>query len=1000
MNVKIVVGAVALLAEWLMPGETRAASPPLGRKPNIIFILADDLGYADLGCYGQNARQAQDLPAIATPEIDKLANEGMRFAQCYSGHTVCAPSRCSLMTGYHTGHTRVRQNFGSDGNRVALQPSDFTVAELLKQANYTTGLVGKWGLGDETPELLSGVPNNQGFDYFYGYLDQADAHYYYPTHLWENHQQVPTGGEYSHDLFTTKAINFIQQCQDRPFFLYLAYTIPHADFVVPDLGPYANANWPQQEYKTYAAMIWRMDYDIGRIMTLLKSLGLDNHTIVFFASDNGPASGQVEPSKVDFFDSNGPFRGVKTDLSEGGIRVPMIVRWPGTIAAQAVSEDAWAFCDVMPTFADIVGLSPPTGIDGISVLGTLLGMPRERREYLYWEDSSSSLTQAVRVGNWKAWRQKSNNLPPLDDFRLYNLAQDIGEITDVAHSNPLVAARISQIMGTCRTDSSAYYSIPYQCSGGASLEGVTLVRYVGRTGCGALTTAVEGAGPYTDGSHTIAAGGLPGAYRDGVLVQWANNDRTLAISEYIDLFMAYDAKVSVAYRTNANKPSWWTGGYAQTSDTLTVSGFTGGNRTFEVRSRTVPAGSELILPGNYYGGGNADAGYIVIVNKDTSATTSPTIAIHPTNQTVQAGHQVTFTAAGCGTWPLGLQWQKRIATSAWSNLPGATGSSYSISAAALADNGSSYRCIVSNAFGNVTSDEAAVTVVPKLDPPFSLLADWPLDETSGTAATDVSWQGHDGLLQGTTRVPGRVGGALSFDGIHDCVSTSWQGITAANPRTVCLWVKCTTASGKPLLARGDDRVTGGTWHLLLNANPADGTVGAIRTDVNGGYAIGSISITDGNWHHVASVLPETDVTTVLHYVDGNLDGVSGSRPLAVNTVAGFQSVTLGAGTNGGAMQYFAGCLDEIQVHDRALSEETIRLLAGPPARLMPGDFDRDGDVDQEDFGCLQSCLAGPGSYPPAGCSEADFDGDLDVDNHDLDRFSECFNGPNREPPCW
>src|SRR5262244_3630282 len=342
-------------------------------RPNIIFIQADDLGYGDLSCYGQRK--------FKTPNIDRLAAEGLRFTQYYAGGTVCAPSRSALMTGQHTGHTRIRGNA-----RYPLLPEDVTVAEVLKAtpgARYKTALIGKWGLGEAG---TTGVPNRQGFDYFFGYLNQRHAHNYYPTFLWRNEEQVKLRNvvpeedkegagnstnrlDYSHDLIAEESLKFIEQNGRSPFFLYLAFTIPHANneagkkgMEVPDQGEFASKDWPEQE-RAKAAMITRMDRDVGRLMALLKKLGIDDNTIVFFTSDNGPhREGGADP---DFFDSNGPLRGIKRDLYEGGIRVPMIARWPGRIKSRgggAKSDQVWAHWDFLPTVAEIAGVKPPDNI--------------------------------------------------------------------------------------------------------------------------------------------------------------------------------------------------------------------------------------------------------------------------------------------------------------------------------------------------------------------------------------------------------------------------------------------------------------------------------------------------------------------------------------------------------------------------------------------------------------------------------------------------------------
>jgi arylsulfatase A-like enzyme len=418
----------------------------VARKPNIIFILADDLGYGNVGSYGQKV--------IRTPHLDRMAVEGVRFTQCYAGSTVSAPSRCALMTGFHTGHARVRGNA-----RVPLRPEDLTVAEILKNEGYTTGIVGKWGLGE--PDT-TGIPTRQGFDYWFGYLNQGHAHNYYPDYLWRNEERIEIAenangkkGAYSHDLFTKEALDFIQRSQDTPFFLYLAYTIPHANnelgretgdgMEVPDSEPYTRESWPQVE-KGYAAMVTRMDRDVGKVVALLKTLGIDDDTAIFFTSDNGPhREGGHNP---EFFNDSGPLRGIKRDLYEGGIRVPMIARWPRSIKAGTVSDQVWAFWDFLPTAAEIAGAPPPPGIDGVSVLPALLGRSQKSSEYLYWEFYEGGFQQAVRMGDWKAVRR-----PPFSGIELYDLAHDIVEGRNVAPEHPDVVSRIAAIMNEARTDS-------------------------------------------------------------------------------------------------------------------------------------------------------------------------------------------------------------------------------------------------------------------------------------------------------------------------------------------------------------------------------------------------------------------------------------------------------------------------------------------------------------------------------------------------------------------
>ena len=434
--------------------------------PNIIWILADDLGYGDLGAYGQQR--------IQTPELDRMASEGMRFTDAYAGFTVCAPSRSVLMTGQHTGHTRVRRN-GTPG----LWAEDVTVAELLHQEGYTTALVGKWGLGMEDSP---GAPWRQGFDHFFGYLSQGHAHNFYPEFLMRNGDRVPLRNvvvrssrydgmsgvateriDYSHDLLMDEALQWIESKSDQPFFLYLALTIPHANneaggrdgggdpgisqvsadlglhrerigMEVPEAGIYQDEDWPGPQKGT-AAMITRMDTDIGRILDLLQSLGIDEQTLVFFSSDNGPhAEGGNDPF---FFDSNGPLQGYKRSLHDGGIRVPTIVRWPRHVPAGTVSDVPWYFADFLPTVAELVGFEPPNGIDGISVLPVLLGQQAEIAErFLYW-GGTPGRAEAVRWGKWKAVREGTD-----EAFELFDLSADIGEKTNVAADNPKVVGAI------------------------------------------------------------------------------------------------------------------------------------------------------------------------------------------------------------------------------------------------------------------------------------------------------------------------------------------------------------------------------------------------------------------------------------------------------------------------------------------------------------------------------------------------------------------------------
>lgn len=412
-------------------------------RPNIIFILADDLGYGDLGCYGQKR--------IRTPNLDRLAAEGMRFTQCYAGSTVCAPSRSVLMTGLHSGHTRIRGN-----SKHALKDEDVTVAEVLRRAGYQTGAIGKWGLGLEGS---SGHPNRQGFTEWFGFLDQTHAHNYYPDYLWRNDErkEIPGnagGGKavYAQDYFTKVATNFMRMSYLDPYFLYLAYTIPHANnelknkgMEVPSDAPYSSESWPEPE-RNKAAMITRLDSDVGLLLDRLRALNMEENTVIFFSSDNGPhREGGSDPT---FFKSSGPLRGIKRDLYEGGIRVPMIVRWPGRIQAGKVSDFVWGFQDFLPTAAALAGAGAPPKVDGISVLPHLLGQKQtNRHEFLYWEFHEQGFSQAVRMGDWKAVRSQGKAL------ELYDLKSDPGEEHDVAAGNADVVARIEEYLKSARTES-------------------------------------------------------------------------------------------------------------------------------------------------------------------------------------------------------------------------------------------------------------------------------------------------------------------------------------------------------------------------------------------------------------------------------------------------------------------------------------------------------------------------------------------------------------------
>lgn len=436
-------------------------------KPNIIFILADDLGYGELGSYGQKL--------IETPNLDRMAREGMRFTQFYAGSTVCAPSRSVLMTGQHLGRTTVRGNAGGRSREAqSLSAQDVTVARVLQQAGYATGLVGKWGLGELTH---AGEPRKQGFDYYYGFLNQGHAHNHYPNFLWRNGEKVtlpndltPLGTAegvgystnrvaYAGDLFAVDAREFVQRHKDRPFFLYYSLTTPHANNErsralgdgneVPDVAPYGDRPW-NQATKAHAAMITRMDRDIGALLAEVKKHGLDERTLVIFTSDNGPHNEGGPDYKPAFFTPSGPYSGLKRSLTDGGIRVPFIARWPGKIKAGSTSTHVGYFGDMMATFAELAATRPPADLNSITLVPTLLGRGQQQKhEYLYWEFYEQGVSQALLLeGRWKALRLKTPTAP----IQLFDLTQDPAEKADVAAANPAIIARVTELFKTVRHD--------------------------------------------------------------------------------------------------------------------------------------------------------------------------------------------------------------------------------------------------------------------------------------------------------------------------------------------------------------------------------------------------------------------------------------------------------------------------------------------------------------------------------------------------------------------
>ena len=458
--------AFLCLLSLVLPAVALGQSPQPKPKPNLIWIMADDLGYADLGCYGQKV--------IRTPNLDRMAAEGMRFTHFYAGATVCAPSRSVLMTGLHHGHTRVRGNAGQTNPAAqALKEGDVTVAGILQKAGYKTALIGKWGLGN-VGEAESGLPRKQGFDYFYGYLNQHHAHNHFPDYLWRNESKeplsniiVPVGEDgagyateaihFADDLFTDDALKFVSENQAKPFFLYWSLVIPHANNErgrilgdgahVPDYGPYADKDWPNPD-KGQAAMITRMDSYVGRMMKHLEQLGLAQNTLVVFTSDNGPHN----ESKHDLtrFNPSGPYTGIKRSLTDGGIRVPFIAWWPGKVKPGGESTHVGYFPDWLPTAVELAGAPAPEKTDGLSLVPVLTGKAeaQPKHEFLYWEFHEGGFKQATLYqGRWKGIRMGGPDAP----VQLFDQQNDVAEKTNVAAEHPQIAEKISAYLKTART---------------------------------------------------------------------------------------------------------------------------------------------------------------------------------------------------------------------------------------------------------------------------------------------------------------------------------------------------------------------------------------------------------------------------------------------------------------------------------------------------------------------------------------------------------------------
>ncbi len=439
------ISVTRILCLWLLT--LGIALHAADKKPNIIFILSDDIAMGDVGAYGQKK--------IKTPHLDQMAKEGTRYMQAYCGTTVCAPSRASLMTGLHTGHSPVRANFEAEPEgQFPLPANTLTVAKVLKEAGYATACMGKWGMGmfDTT-----GSPFRNGFDHFFGYNCQRHAHSYFPTYLYRNDQRFTLDGNsgkgvgkiYAQDLIAQDTLDWVRAHKDGPFFMFYAITLPHGKFEIDKQGDYAKEDWTEQQ-KNYAAMVTRLDSDVGRLLSLLKELKIDDNTIVFFSGDNGSSfNPNSEIGKVFDQTMGGQLRGFKRSMYEGGLRQAALVRWPGKVPAGRVTEEPWAFWDFLPTAAELAGAKLPKGAktDGLSLVSFLKGGPAPKREYFYWELHESKSIQAVRFGDWKAVKNG-----PSAAIELYDLKNDIAESKDLAAQKPELVAKAAALMKEARVE--------------------------------------------------------------------------------------------------------------------------------------------------------------------------------------------------------------------------------------------------------------------------------------------------------------------------------------------------------------------------------------------------------------------------------------------------------------------------------------------------------------------------------------------------------------------
>lgn len=470
LHLTITLAALSLLAVLLSPAaaeESGSPAPAAGsRQPNIVFIMADDLGYGDVSCYGQSK--------FSTPRIDSLAQQGMKFTQMYAGTTVCAPSRCCLMTGVHSGHAYIRGNKAAEPFGDSPIPADaVTLTQVLKDAGYSVGVFGKWGLGAVGNV---GDPNKHGVDRFFGYYSQMEAHNYYPPRLHDNGVQIDLDGKtYSHDLIVDKALEFIRANKDKPFFCYMPVTIPHAAMQVPEpymtpwrkkfpefekvLGRYTYKTVVRNPVAAFPAMVTRLDDTVGQVLDLLKELGLEEDTIVIFTSDNGPHhEGGHRP---DFFNSSGAVRGLKRDLYDGGIREPFVIQWKGKIQPGVETDHVAAFWDILPTFAELAGAKTPDNLDGISLVPTLLGAPDSQKshEYLYWEFHEMGGKRAIRFGDFKAV-QNDMNKKPRGKIEIYNIVKDPKELNNLADKRPDLVQKARKILNSARTSNPVWNWTP------------------------------------------------------------------------------------------------------------------------------------------------------------------------------------------------------------------------------------------------------------------------------------------------------------------------------------------------------------------------------------------------------------------------------------------------------------------------------------------------------------------------------------------------------------